>query len=211
MLLPAALKNLLGQRLAAVQAQHPERTLEVWFQDEARFGQQGLQQPRLGSTGQPPARAAPDRVRVALPLWCGLSSQRTKQCLDHAGGQRANPASPARRAQPKPAADCHMPLILDGAGWLRVRRCAYPTTSRCCTCRPMPRNSTRSNWWARNAPALPQQQGLCRPARTRPGARGCLRRLSDDPERLRQLTNFDWIQQALDSYNQGQNQGPDTF
>ena len=36
------------------------------------------------------------------------------------------------------------------------------------------------------------------------------RRLSDDPERLRQLTNFDWIQQALDSYNQGQNQGPDT-
>jgi hypothetical protein len=34
-------KNLLGERLVEVQARHPERTLEVWFQDEARFGQQG--------------------------------------------------------------------------------------------------------------------------------------------------------------------------
>ena len=35
------LKNELGTQLARVQAQHPDRKLEVWFQDEARFGQQG--------------------------------------------------------------------------------------------------------------------------------------------------------------------------
>ncbi|MEY5099859.1 MAG: hypothetical protein RJA36_2578, partial [Pseudomonadota bacterium] len=36
------------------------------------------------------------------------------------------------------------------------------------------------------------------------------RRLSEEPQRLRQLINFDWIQQALDSHNQGRNEAPDT-
>jgi len=34
------LKNFI-ETLAAVQSEHPDKKIEVWFQDEARFGQQG--------------------------------------------------------------------------------------------------------------------------------------------------------------------------
>ena len=42
--------------MAQVEAEHPDRQVEVWFQDEARFGQQGTQTRKWARRGsRPPA------------------------------------------------------------------------------------------------------------------------------------------------------------
>lgn len=108
-------------------------------------------------------------------------------------------------------ADCHMLLILDGAGWHKSQALRIPDNLTLLHLPPyapelnpveLVWHEMRQRYLSNRVYADLQELDLA--------LEDALRRLSDDPERLRQLTNFDWIQQALDSYNQGQNQGPDT-
>ena len=108
-------------------------------------------------------------------------------------------------------ADCHMLLILDGAGWHKSQALRIPDNLTLLHLPPyapelnpveLVWHEMRQRYLSNRVYADLQELDLA--------LEDTWRRLSDDPERLRQLTNFDWIQQALDSNNQGQNQGPDT-
>ena len=108
-------------------------------------------------------------------------------------------------------ADCHMLLILDGAGWHKSQALRIPDNLTLLHLPPyapelnpveLVWHEMRQRYLSNRVYADLQELDLA--------LEDAWRRLSDDPERLRQLTNFDWIQQALDSNNQGQNQGPDT-
>ena len=108
-------------------------------------------------------------------------------------------------------ADCHMLLILDGAGWHKSQALRIPDNLTLLHLPPyapelnpveLVWHEMRQRYLSNRVYADLQELDLA--------LEDAWRRLSDDPERLRQLTNFDWIQQPLDSYNQGQNQGPDT-
>jgi len=108
-------------------------------------------------------------------------------------------------------ADCHMLLILDGAGWHKSQALRIPDNLTLLHLPPyapelnpveLVWHEMRQRYLSNRVYADLQELDLA--------LEDAWKRLSDDPERLRQLTNFDWIQQALDSNNQGQNQGPDT-
>lgn len=108
-------------------------------------------------------------------------------------------------------ADCHMLLILDGAGWHKSQALRIPDNLTLLHLPPyapelnpveLVWHEMRQRYLSNRVYADLQELDLA--------LEDAWRRLSDDPERLRQLTNFDWIQQALDSNNQGQNKGPDT-
>lgn len=212
MLLPKRLlKNLLGQRLAAVQAQHPERTLEVWFQDEARFGQQGCNSrvwARRGSRPRAPRQTEYEWLYLFGAV-CPASGQSNAWIMPAANAQtlQVQLDELSRNLH----ADCHMLLILDGAGWHKSQALRIPDNLTLLHLPPyapelnpveLVWHEMRQRYLSNRVYADLQELDLA--------LEDAWKRLSDDPERLRQLTNFDWIQQALDSYNQGQNQGPDT-
>ena len=108
-------------------------------------------------------------------------------------------------------ADCHMLLILDGAGWHKSHALRIPDNLTLLHLPPYApelnpvelvwhemRQRYLSNRVYTDLQELDQALG------------DAWRRLSDDPQRLRQLTHFDWIQQALDSHHCGPNEGTDT-
>ena len=192
------LKNLLGEKLAQVQAQHPERTLQVWFQDEARFGQQGCNSRVWAKRGTRP-RAARQIEYEWLYLFaavCPASGQSNAWIMPVANTQtlQVQLDELSRNLQ----ADHHMLLILDGAGWHKSHALRVPGNITLLHLPPY-------------APELNPAELLWRQLRQRylsnrvyadlqeldQALGDAWIRLSEDPQCLRQLTNFDGIEAAV--------------
>lgn len=194
------LKNELGAQLAQVQAQHPDRVLEVWFQDEARFGQQGCNSRVWAARGSRP-RAPRQTEYEWLYLFgavCPASGQSNAWIMPAANTQTLQ--IQLDELSRNLHADHHMLLILDGAGWHKSLALRIPDNLTLLHLPPY-------------APELNPAELLWRELRQRylsnrvyadlqeldQALEHAWRRLSDDPQRLQQLTNFDWIQTALAS------------
>ena len=108
-------------------------------------------------------------------------------------------------------ADAHMLLILDGAGWHKSQALRIPDNLTLLHLPPYAPelnpaellwHELRQRYLSNRVYADLQELDLA--------LEDAWRRLSDTPERLRQLTNFDWIRVAVDSHNRGRKEGPDT-
>lgn len=100
-----------------MKAAHPGKKVSVWFQDEARFGQQGTLSTVWAETG-----SRPTRVRQTEYAWVYLFA-----AVDPLSGRDSALLSPnadtrymnehLRFIAQAAAADEHIVLVLDGAGW----------------------------------------------------------------------------------------------
>ena len=120
------------------------KPLEIWFQDEARVGQQGTLTRIWAERGTRP-RAPRDTRYIWSYIFGAVCPERAEAAaliMPHADTQ-AMSAHLAEIAKTV-ASGAHALLILDGAGWhgsAELER--YPTTSPCSNSRPIPLNSTR--------------------------------------------------------------------
>lgn len=100
-----------------MKAAHPGKRVSVWFQDEARFGQQGTLSTVWAATG-----SRPTRVRQTEYAWVyrfaavdPLSGRDSALLAPHADTRYMN--EHLRFIAEAAAADEHVVLVLDGAGW----------------------------------------------------------------------------------------------
>jgi len=193
------LKNeLLPQRLAEVQAARPGQRIELWFQDEARFGQQGC-----NSRCWAPRGSRPRAVRQTDYEWlylfgavCPASGRSNGWIMPRADTytMQLHLDSLSRSLQP----EVHALLVLDGAGWHGSKALRVPDNLTLLKLPPYAPelNPAEAMWrelrqrhlsnraWADIA-ALDAALGtawLC---------------LSNDTGRLQRLTSFHWINAAL--------------
>ncbi len=119
------------------------KPLEIWFQDEARVGQQGTLTRIWAERGTRP-RAPRDTRYIWSYIFGAVCPERAEAAaliMPHADTQ-AMSAHLAEIAKTV-ASGAHALLILDGAGWHGSAELEVPTTSPCSNSRPIPLNSTR--------------------------------------------------------------------
>jgi transposase len=108
-------------------------------------------------------------------------------------------------------ANGHMLLILDGAGWHKSHALRIPDNLTLLHLPPYaPELNPVELVWHEMRQRYLSNRVYANLQELDQALEKAWRRLSDDPQRLRQLTHFDWILQALDSHNHGRNEGPDT-
>ncbi|MEW6238115.1 MAG: IS630 family transposase [Candidatus Omnitrophota bacterium] len=116
----------MPERVEEIQAAHPGQRIEVWFQDEARIGQQGTMTRQWGIRGE----------RLTVPLqtgyeWVyliGATCPQTGNSLALALPQ-ANTEMMNRFLKKLAAAmnlDTHLILVWDGAAWHRSKTLVIP-------------------------------------------------------------------------------------
>lgn len=191
------LKNQLAEKLHAVQATHPQQRLQVWAQDEARFGQKGslcrLWAPR-GSRPRRPRQTEYGNLYCFGSVCCD-NGQASGWLMPWANTETMNAYLAAWSAQLPD--DVHAVVLLDSAGWHTTLALTVPSNM---TLLPLPARSPELN------PAEP----LWRELRQRYlgnrvfadmkaldealGRAWCA--LIADPARLVSLCDFDWIRQA---------------
>jgi hypothetical protein len=109
-------KNQLPEHLSAIQAEHPGKRIEWWFQDEARFGQQGCNSRIWGDTGSRPG-APRQTAYESLYLFgavCPETGASNGWLMPFANTQtmQGHLDDLSRHL----AVDVHAALVLDGAG-----------------------------------------------------------------------------------------------
>jgi transposase len=180
--------------LAEVQAAHPEQRIELWFQDEARFGQHGCNSRCWATRG-----SRPSAVRQTDYEWlylfsavCPASGRSNAWIMPLANTvtMQFHLDSLSRSLAP----DVHALLVLDGAGWHGATALRVPSNLTLLKLPPY-------------APELNPAEALWRELRQRylsnrlypdldaldAALAMAWLRLSDDAQRLRRLTNFSWI------------------
>ena len=123
----AAFKKNFRSIAAETLPEHAKKKpLEVWFQDEARVGQQGNSDPHLGSPWDPSARAARHAIQMELHLRRGLPGTRHGRRPDPASRRcRGNEPASTRNRQNR----CDRRTCAPDHGWCRmasgqIARCA---------------------------------------------------------------------------------------
>ena len=189
-----------------MQAAYPQQRIELWFQDEARFGQKGC-----NSRVWAPRGSRPRAVRQTDYEWvylfgavCPASGQSNAWIMPQANTLTMQAQlDDLSRSLTK---EVHALLVLDGAGWHVSRALRVPPNMTLLKLPPY-------------APELNPAEMLWRELRQRhlsnrlypdiealDSALGSAwLRLSDDTERLRRLTNFDWIDAAIAQTQQSPN------
>ena len=177
---------------------HPGRRLSVWFQDEARFGQQGTTT-RIGADRGRRATA----VRQVEFEWVYLfgsvcpASGRTHGCLlpyVDTAAMNAYLADFSRNLPPEE----HALLVLDRAGWHRSRSLAIPANV---TLLFLPPYSPELNpaellWWQARDKKLSNQVYETIPILEQAVGDAWLW-LIENPAVLRSLCLFPWIESAI--------------
>ena len=108
-------------------------------------------------------------------------------------------------------ADCHMLLILDGAGWHKSQALRIPDNLTLLHLPPYaPELNPVELLWHEMRQRYLSNRVYADLQALGQALEEAWKRLSDDPQRLRQLTHFDWIQAAADSHQQSRNGVPDT-
>ena len=109
-----------------VQAQHPDKVVEVWFQDEARLGQQGTLTSVWAERG-----SRPTAVKQTEYEWCYLFTAvnpltGTSSAIVAPTVNTALMNQHLKFISREAGADKHVVLVLDRAGWHVARALAVP-------------------------------------------------------------------------------------
>ena len=119
-------KGRLAERVAAAATEHPDKRVELWFEDEARVGNRGRVCHRWWRRGERPPGARQlgyrwayiftairlamgEDVTLVLPA---VNAEAMQVFLDHVAASRPP--------------DAHVVMVLDGAGWHLSRDLAVP-------------------------------------------------------------------------------------
>ena len=180
------------------QAQHPEERIELWFQDEARFGQQGCNSRMWGERGSRPhvPRQTEYGWLYLFGAVCPATGQSNGWLMPHANTQtmQAYLDDLGRSLTP----GVHALLVLDGAGWHQSTRLHVPDNL---TLLPLPPYSPELNpaemlWREMRQRYLSNRVYPSREELDSAVATTWLN-LSDNAERIRRVTNFGWIRSAV--------------
>lgn len=181
----------------ALQQAHPERRIELWFQDEARFGQQGCNS-RVWARRASRPRAPRQTEYEWLYLFgavCPASGQSNGWLMPNANTQtlQAQLDDLGRSL----ARDVHALLVLDGAGWHHSSALRVPDNL---TLRYLPPYSPELNpaemLWREMRQRYLSNRVYADAAALDSAVTSAWLGLSDDLPRMRQLTDFDWIRLA---------------
>lgn len=116
------------------------KPLEVWFQDEARVGQQGTLTRIRADRGCRPRAPRDTRYTSAYIFGavCPARAATAALVMPHANTEAMN-AHPIEISKTV-ATGAHAILVLDGAGWHSANALEIPETSPSCNSRHTPRN-----------------------------------------------------------------------
>jgi transposase len=194
------LKNRLPDELAAVQTAHPAKRVQLWFQDEARFGQQGTHSRVWADTGSRPR--APRQTEYRYVYLFGAVCPETGE--SNAGRMPvANTA--AMNAQlshlsRQLGSEVHALVILDQAGWHQSTALAVPDNL---TLLPLPPRSPELNPPERVWHELRQRHLSNRvyadQAALDDAVAAAWNAVADNPERLQRLCDLPWIKAAREA------------
>jgi transposase len=136
---------MAGERPLFVQAvkdQHPDKRIEVWLQDEMRFGQQGTKTTVWGLTG-----SRPKAVKQTAYEWCYIFG-----AVNPLTGNSSALVAPSVNTElmnqhlqfisEEAGPDAHVVLVLDQAGWHRSKALKIPSNM---TFLPLPPYSPELN------------------------------------------------------------------
>jgi len=103
--------------VAAIKTEHPQQRLEVWFQDESRFGQQGTISRIWGERGSRPRRALQTEYKwiYLFGAVCPESGQSIGYLMPTANTECMN--IHLEEISRNICADTHVLLLMDRAGW----------------------------------------------------------------------------------------------
>lgn len=192
------LKNDLPDKLAHVQRAHPDKQIQLWFQDEARFGQQGSNSRIWAEKGSRPRapRQTEYKFVYLFGAVCPMTGQANAWLMPTANTDAMN--IQLRTLSAQLPIECHAMIVLDQAGWHRSAALDVPDNL---TLLPLPPrapelNPIESVWRYLRQRQLsnrvyPEQAALD------DAVANAWNQLADNPERLAQLCNFDWIHTAV--------------
>jgi hypothetical protein len=125
----------LQAALDAACAAHPDKRLTLWFQDEARFGQNGRVCHRWFTRGQRPTGLCDQRYTWAhiFAAVRPATGEDFALVLPHVSTKAMDVF--LQRFAATLAQDEHAALVLDGAGW-HTANCKCRTPSHSSACRP---------------------------------------------------------------------------
>jgi transposase len=112
-----AFRQAFAGRLEEIATAHPGTTIEVWFQDETRVGQQGMKTRRWGPKGSRP-RVKRDHGRKSAWIFGAFCPERdtgVALVLPQANAEAMN--LHLQEISKAVTAGAHAALIMDGAGW----------------------------------------------------------------------------------------------
>ncbi len=183
--------------MAAVQTAHPDKHIQLWFQDEARFGQQGSNSRVWAPAGSRPRapRQTEYRYVYLFGAVCPETGENNAWLMPVANTETMT--IHLRTLSAQLASDVHALLVLDGAGWHHSATLAVPGNV---TLLPLPPY----------APELNPVEAVWREVRQRhlsnrvyadqatldDAVATAWNTLADDPDRLTHLCDAPWIRAA---------------
>jgi transposase len=110
-------KEIVVEQIEAIAAAHPEKELQVWFEDEARFGQQGTLTRVWARRGSRPRAVRPQgRTSLYVMVAVGIATGSVSAMLASGLDTEVLNAFLRQMAQELPSG-VHVVLIWDGAGY----------------------------------------------------------------------------------------------
>jgi len=185
-----------------VSARHPGRRVEAWFQDEARFGQQGTVCRVWGLRGSD-VRAVRQTEYHWTYLFGAVCPERGEVCgwrMPEADTEMMNLflAELARQAAPA----VQVLLVLDRAGWHRSRRLRVPENITLAYLPPYsPELNPMELVWRESRQKKLGNRVFADEADLEQAVDEAWVELTDDPQAIRSLCNFPWIASAVNNSN----------
>lgn len=183
--------------MGRLQAEHPEQRLQLWFQDEARFGQKGCNSRVWANTGSRPR--APRQTEYDFVYLFGAVCPETGESnawlMPRANTETMN--GQLRSLGQQLPADVHAVLILDGAGWHHSDGLEVPenlTLMHLPPCAPE-LNPVELVWHELRQRYL-SNRVFPDLTRLEEAVGQAWNRLTDDLRRLCSLTDYPWIRAA---------------
>jgi hypothetical protein len=192
-------KNQLPETLAAIQACHPEQQIQLWFQDEARFGQQGSNSRVWADTGsRPRAPRQTDYDFVYLfGACCPETGESNAWLMPMANTETMNgQLNDLGKQLPDTV---HVALVLDGAGWHHSTGLKVPDNITCVHLPPCsPELNPVELVWHELRQRYLSNRIYPDTDTLEAAVAAAWNRLANDAQRLRSLTNYPWLQAARD-------------
>jgi hypothetical protein len=193
------LKNELPDKLAEVQRAHPDKQIQLWFQDEARFGQQGSNSRVWAAKGSRPhaPRQTDYKFVYLFGAVCPATGETNAWMMPAANTAAMN--IQLRTLSAQLPAEGHAAIVLDQAGWHQSAHLDVPGNL---SLLPLPPRS----------PALNPVEAVWRHLRQRhlsnraypdqaaldDAVASAWNRFADNPAQVAQLCDFNWIKAARD-------------
>jgi hypothetical protein len=190
-------KNQLAQTLREVQAAHPQQRVQLWAQDEARFGQKGSLRRLWAPRGSRPRR--PRQTEYGnLYLFGAVCCQSGEACgwlMPWANTETMNAYLAAWSAQLPP--DVHAVVLIDSAGWHVAQALVVPNKLTLLALPPRsPELNPAEMLWREMRQRYLGNRVFVDMAALDEAVGQAWRALIANTARLTRLCNFDWIRHA---------------